>query len=362
MEPGKIYVDTRRFRLRSYIAIGVGILLVIATIIGLIVMMNKDADTPSEAAASPGPTLTPLALASDTPAPNQPPTETPSPAPTPTLEPYQHVVQSGETLFFIIQLYGYRDLSVVPDIVLLNGMSSQDQPLVAGYTLLIPRQTPTPGPTTASTEQAAVIVPVDTLDPGAPTQDVSGCNLENRCISPDGAYWIHIVQEGETLAGLAFQYDTRINDIQVANNLGSDIIYPNQQLQIPILITLTPTLTPTGGPDSTATPTPSLSAPTLLSPAKGAIIARGQPVVLQWVPDHALSGDAHYLVVIRNTASGEEFRATTRSNAYRVPSQLQPGLGASQNYEWWVVVINGSEITSPVISGQGTLWPFTWGG
>lgn len=344
------------------IIIIVGVVVALSAIVGLIVVLTQSGDSPGRAEATPDV----LPSATPTPSPSAtigPPTETPTPAATPTLEPYRHVVQAEETLLYIIQQYGYIDLAVVPEILVLNGMANEND-LQAGQTLLIPRQTPTPGaaPTTAGAEDAGGEA-APAAGGGGGAIEYTDCTIDNRCISPDGQYWIHIVQEGDTVAGIAHAYGSRVPAVLEANNLPNDpIIGIGTPIYVPILVTLTPTLTPTGGPGSTATPTPTQSPPILLAPAPEAEIARGEPVALQWVPIRSLEGDQHYLVVVRNLDTGEEFRATTRSDAYRLPEDLQPGVGQSMNYEWQVVIVDGKSPDSPVVGGQGGVWTFTWGG
>jgi len=302
------------------------------------------------------PTLAASSTPTLTPSPSGPPTLTPTPLPTATLEPYAYTVQPGDTLYYVIQLFGYRDLAVVPEVLALNGMASENEPLRAGQTLLIPRQTPTPGPTPTPTPTSGG----PTLDPNV-TIDYTGCSPDNRCISPDGQYWIHIVQPGENVLLIAYEYDSTADAIRRANGLVNDIIYPNQELKVPILVTLTPTLTPTGGPNSTATPTPTLEPPSPLAPANGETIPRNRSVVLEWAAIHMLQANESYLLVLRNRSTGEESRFVTRSNAFRLPNSFQPGVGRSVQFEWYVVIVRGNTPDAPVISGAGTPQVFTWG-
>ncbi len=353
---------------RRLIFIGLGVLIVVIAIAGIILLLiGGDAPPTAESAASP--TSPAVATFTPTPSPVGPPTETPTPSPTATLEPLEYRVQQGDTLVAILCSVGYCYREIIPTVVALNGMTSENQPLIPGTVLLIPRATPTPGPTPSPTGTPDAATSPQATQPaaeGTPAStagvDLSQCGVENPCVSEDGRFWIHTVQEGETVAGLAFAYGTRVNAILEANGLPQDpLIFPGNQLLIPILVTLTPTLTPTGGPGSTATPLPTLSAPTLLAPANGATLARGQSVVLQWVADRPLAEGTHYLVVVRRTDTGAEHRATTQSSIYRLPAELQPGLGESLRYEWRVLVISGSAPDAPVISGQGATSTFTWG-
>lgn len=364
---------------RQLIVLAGLILVIVAVLTGIVLILTSGgggrgsgdegsvAEVEDVTTEAPTPSPTPPAT---TPA---PPTETPTPEATPTLEPYQYTVQSGDTLYYILQLFGYRDLSVVPEVVALNNMTDEND-LTAGETILIPRQTPTPAPTPTegpSPTPGPTSTPTVTPGPGTPTvdpnvtPDLSGCSYEpgSRCISPDGAFWLHEVVEGDTCAQLALAYDTTVPDVLQDNMLTEAcLINPGDILRIRIKVTLTPTLTPTGGPDSTATPTPTLSPPSLLAPANRAEVARGQSVVLQWAAAQPLPRGASYLVVVRNTATDETFRATTESNIYRLPADLQPASGQSITYEWHVVIVEGSSPDAPVISGQGAPWVLIWGG
>ncbi len=363
-----IRFEVRGFsRRQAAVLIGGLIVFTVAAVGLLLTLTNRGRG--SVAGTTPGSstaTLTPSP--SPTSSPVLPPTATLTPSLTPTLEPYRYTVQEGETLYYIIQLFGYRDLAVVPEIIALNGMRDEND-LKVDQVLLIPRQTPTPGPTFTPTSQAAtgttpeVPILTSTQQPSSgPTPDYTGCSPENRCISPDGQFWIHQVVEGETISTIASYYDAYVPDLYQDNGLNQNsFISVGQILKVRIRVTLTPTLTPTGGPDSTATPTPTLSPPALLAPANGAIIARHQVVALQWAANQPLPARGYYMVQIQNRDTDEIYRAITRSNVFRVPSSLQPGIGRSARYEWWVVIVDGSTESAAVISGQGNSWVFTWG-
>lgn len=295
-----------------------------------------------------------------------PPTTTPTPTITPTLEPHTHTVQSGETGLYILTLYGYTDLSIIPEVLALNNIASLDN-LAAGQELLIPRQTPTPGPTFSPVPEGTTIEPPSddvTFTPPPtedPARDYTGCSSENRCASSDGGYWIHEVRSGDTIIGIAYQYDSSVSCILQENNLTQDMpIHEGQILRVCILVTLTPTLTPTGGPESTATPTPTHSPPPLLAPADGLQVSRNQALVLQWAAVRLLEANQHYMVIVQDVETDDEYRYTTRDNILRLPENLRPGLGQSMTYEWRVVIVSGSGTESPVISGQGAAWQFVW--
>lgn len=73
---------------------------------------------------------------------------------------------------------------------------------------------------------------------------------------PNGAV-IHVVQDGQTLIGIASGYKIPLADLKTANKLISDIIYTGQKLVItPSAVpSLTPTITLTPRPTQTVTPT-----------------------------------------------------------------------------------------------------------
>jgi LysM repeat protein len=342
-----------------------GVIIIAAALISLIVLLPREnePETAQSASrtASPSPSPSPLVSAS----PPGPPTNTATAAQTATLVPYEYVVQAEDTLGFIIQQFGYRDLSIIPEIIALNNLACEAC-IQEGQTLLIPRQTPTPGPShTASPTLNPLITPGTATPTGTvgSTLDMTpqtyvGCSPENRCVSPDGQYWIHNVVEGDTVSSIARAYSSFVPCLLEANGMPPDpILSIGQEIRVCILVTLTPTLTPTGGPDSTATPTPQPSAPSLLAPAMNADIGR-EDVVFQWATVHPLAEGQWYLLIVMNRDTGEEVKATTRSNSYRIPaSQLEPG-----NYEWRVAVVGSSSADAPILSLPGETRLFSWGG
>lgn len=343
-----------------------GVVVIVLAILALIFLRPGNAPI---AEVTGTPTLPPTASVEASPTLAGPPTETLPPSLTPTLAAYEYTIQSGDTLLFIIQQYGYRDLSIIPAVIALNGMSSEND-LIAGETLLIPRQTPTVGPTFTITPTLDPLVsPTATNTPG-PTRDPNAtlapdeCTPEVRCPSSDGKYWIHFVREGETIASIALGYNSSVPCLKQENGFSGDnpVISIGQQIKVCILVTQVPTLTPTGGPDSTATSLPTPMAPSPLAPANNSTIARNQGVILQWAAARPLTPTQSYVVIITNTTSGAESRKVTRTNSIRVPESLRPGVGQSTRYDWRVIIVNGTSTDSPVVSGAGQIYSFTWGG
>lgn len=366
---------------RNALLIAGGVSLLIAAVVGIVLVLTTgrgNSGTSDNAPAPPtGITTAPTNTLSATEPPENGGVVAPPPdeeaAPLPTLEPYEYTVQPGETLLFIIQLFGYRDTSIIPEVLVLNGLPNENS-LQEGQTLLIPRQTPTPGPSLTPTlevtetptpeglEETAIALATEGILP-TETPIPPSCSFNSRCVTTDGQYYRHIVSEGETAAGIVFQYNTRYDDFVSVNGLSAadPVLQVGQELLVPILVTATPTLTPTGGPNSTATPTPTPSPPTLLAPANGIRIPRSDAVVLQWVPVSLLQPGQLYLVEVRNPNSGEiVLQETTNSNTYPLPESLQPDGGNAIVYSWRVVVVEGQNLAAPV-SGQGVIWQFTWG-
>jgi LysM repeat protein len=315
--------------------------------------------------------------------------EQPAEPSTPTVEatwtpqpPYEHPVQENETLLFILQLYGYRTLDVVPAVLALNGLPSEDY-IQVGQVLKIPRQTPTPSPSpdpnqptsppSASEEGVEPVVGEAStaefsIGATSPPGSVQGGDSGNRVTSSDGRFWVHTVQEGENIASIARSYDSSVPCILQNNGFQYDadrqpIIFVGQQINVCIVVTLTPTPSPTGDPfNSTATPTPTLSPPLLLAPANEKSFGRNEDVTLQWVATYPLTGDQRYLVIAQDLTNNRDFRATTTKNAFKLPTDLRPGIGQTLNFEWRIVILQGDTTESPMVSGLGEPRQFTWGG
>jgi LysM repeat protein len=367
-----IEVDLSSLDLRRLIIIGGGVLAIVIAAVGLLLLTrNPEQESLALSTLSASPTSSPSPTASLATGPAvemaSPAAEAASPAPTSTLEPYCHTVQPGDTVTSILLLYGYTTLDVIPEVLALNGLSSPEM-IAAGQTLCIPRQTPTPGPPPSPTIEGATPKPTERpviLGATSPPSDAEAGSPENRVLSADGLFWVHAVREGESLALIATEYDSNLNCI-IQNNTfthdaeGNPLVYQGQRVNVCVIVTPIPSPTPTGGPGSTATPTPTYSPPLLLAPANGASIARNQDVVLQWAAIRPLGRDERYLVIVQDLARNQEFRATTRTNSLRLPSELRPGAGKSGEYEWRVVIVGEDDIEAPAISGLGEPYRFVW--
>jgi len=193
---------------------------------------------------TPKPTFTPdvvgWAFVTATPTPKQPtasatsvglstPTsaipQTPAVSPTPVL--VKHVVQPGETLLDIAIRYQVPS----DEILRLNKIESADL-IFAGQELLIPVP-PTPTPTVAA----------GVGTPGPSATGTAGTP------APSPTAIVHVVQPGDTLLGISYQYRADLREIRRVNNLPGDWIYVGQKLTIP-----NPSLVPGTGPTPTPVP------------------------------------------------------------------------------------------------------------
>jgi LysM repeat protein len=225
------------------------------------------------------------------------------PAPTadvpPTPEPTQlltHIVKAGENLTSIATDYG----TTVEAILEVNHIEDP-RSLRTGQELIIPLAGSVGGPTPMH---------------GAPTAVPRGTEVV-----------IHLVQSGESLLGIALQYDTSVEIIMAANNIAdAQWIFAGQELIIP-LGTPTPVPTPTPRPTPTPTPGPPHAAPDLLDPAEGESF-RGEEadIVLNWASVGILAEDEWYLLRLRLMTEPvyQHPSVWTKTTSWRVPASLHP--------------------------------------
>lgn len=295
-------------------------------------------------------------LESPTPSPTAgPPTETFTP--TATLGPIEHTIQQEETLGYIIQLYGYTDFSVIDQIVAMNPIIPNADSLPgAGSVILIPR------PTATSTPEGFV-----------PTETPEGATA----ISPESQLLQHTVREGETIVGIAGQYETTLPVLDQLNPelqfFNCDFTNPSggPECNVPLSVgqtvnvpapTPTPTLSPTPSGSETATPTPTYMAPMLVFPPEGAT-AQGSSIQLQWVSIGILPPDYYYLVEVENTTTAQSFLRVTRDTSLTLGGDIAPTDGQTHDLRWRIRV--GVQTESGAfrpLSAEGSWRTLRWRG
>ncbi len=286
----------------------IGIVLGVLIIVGLVMLFNRaqqenaaqvaqaalaataNADTPTPTVTlTPTPTVTPTPL---------PPTDTPTLTPVPTATPRTHIVESGQSMLLIAQTYGVP-LNVLFDFNRLT----EDDILSVGQEIKIP-------PSRAD----SVAAPLPGND-GLPAQ------------------MVYVVQQGDTLSGIASDKGTTVDAITQANPLTDlSLIFPGQQLIVP-LSTPTPTHTPTPLPTHTPTPGPDYPPPALLLPTNGQVVDQ-RTLLLNWTSPRLLADDEFYVVTL---LWPNNVRTThwVRSNSLRLPRDERPANG---NISWSVSI------------------------
>lgn len=309
------------------------------------------------ASATPTPTAA-LQIAQPTDVPTQPVTDEPAATPTPSV--VEYVIQPDDTLIYIIQQFGYRDLAVLGEIVRINSnLPSADRLPGPGNTILIPL--PTIAPTLPADVQTA------TAMSGIPQVSLA---IQTTIVP-------HIVRDGETILGIAEQYRTTLRVLRDLNPqigfFNCDLSNPSGGPDCTVLLdtgaavnvpapTPTPTLSPTPSGNETATPTPTFAAPRISFPPRDAAINAASTFTLQWVSVGVLEAQQVYLIQIENLASGTAFNDITRATSYRLPAEIAPANGERQQYRWRVSVAQqNADGRYAVVGAEGEWRTFTWG-
>ncbi len=313
------------------------------------------------------PTLTPSATMTLSPEPildTAPPTGTAEPPTatatfTETPNPYAtYIIQQGDTIIYIVQLFGHRDLAVIDEVLRLNSnIRSQDRLPGAGSSITIPLPTATFTPEgfalTASAQPPNVPqirLPIDTEIIQIP------------------------VQEGITILGIAQEYNTTLPIMATLNpqlgffncdftnpSGGPDctvILGPNDIVNVPQL-TPTPTLSPTFSGNETATPTPTYIPPIAFFPQQESVVS---PVSfsLQWLTVGILRANESYLVELQDTTSGTQHLDVTRNTSYALPSSLIPADGQPHIMRWRISVAVPNDQGAYRFISEGAWHSFTW--
>jgi LysM repeat protein len=298
-------------------------LILLAVILGLGAVLVFFVLRSSGRVVEPTPTVTVTLTATATITPT-PVTPTLTNTPEPTATPVTYTVNSGDTCIGIALSFGVS----VQSIVLLNNLPADCGSLAVGQAILIPQPTPTP-----------TSPPTATLSASEATE--AACEKVS-----------YIVQDGDTLSGIARFYDIPIAEIRSYNGLTSDQVYSGQPLEIPLCARA-----PTPGPSPTPTPPPPYSAPNLLLPADGTTFPGTDATIsLQWASVGALNPNESYLISVIDVTSGENNRVveTTTDTSFQVPRSLRPTDGVVHIFRWTVSTVrqvgtddNGNPIFDP---------------
>lgn len=294
-----------------------------------------------------------------------PPTLTFTPTDTPG--PYEHTIQENETLGYIVQLYGYTDLSVgsggIIDLVVASNpnIPNADSLPGPGNVIFIPRQTATPTP--ENIETAAVVEATD------------AASVPNVVLPENTTITQYIVQNNDTIIGIAQDYSVTLEQIAVLNpeldffSCNFEIPSGGPNCNVPLQLgqainlpapTPTPTLSPTPSGNETPTPTPTYSAPLLIYPPQGAVALPGV-FSLQWVSVGVLGAGDVYLVEVRDMTLNSVFFDVTRDTSYLLPESLIPSDGQTHTINWTVHVARQNQQGQYApIGGTSTLRSFQW--
>ena len=248
--------------------------------------------TPAPSATiSPTTTLTPTR----TPTPTLSPTPTPEPSPTPIV----HTVRQGDTYLGIALEYDI-DLEAL---LAANNLKVTDiiQP---GQTLKIP---------------ASADAPLPTPEP-----------LTGLINYP--------VEQGDTVEAIAIRF--HIPPTVILEN--NDIPNPNKLQAGRVLIIPVGTITPAPAVKTTATPTPRVQPPVLISPPDGGVYAGETGPLLRWVATGLLLPDVWYQVGLTyaDPHLPEIDPIRTKASSIRLDNALRPPPDASSSeIRWWVRLV-----------------------
>jgi LysM repeat protein len=301
--------------------------------------------------------------------------------------------QEGDTVYGMAIRCGHQDLAIVDTILDINDMDSPTE-LQLGQVLEIPWPTPTPGgpPTEApassdtgdgetgavlpdGADQVAVVSDVPVNEFGTP--DLLATYQTAEPTLRPGQAW-HTVQSGETIMGIAYDYDTSVETLSQINpeipflqcDFGelyggpncSVMLIEGQQLRVPVPL---PTFTFTPSPEGTLTPTPTptatFNAPYLVAPEDGAHFNADQMVTVRWNGTGTLASNERYLVRVQDVDTGNEYTATVTGQTYVLPGGWQPSDRNRHTFEWTVAVATVDDSMNVLTEDHATdPRQFTW--
>jgi LysM repeat protein len=253
------------------------------------------------------------------------------------MPPVTYTVKAGDYCSSLALIYKVS----INSIITANSLDS-DCTLIPGDVIKIPQPTPT-----------ATAQPTGTLSPAEATS--------SACQSLP-----YVVLANDTLSSISLNYNISVDSIKNYNNLPSDIVWPGENLNLPLCQRL-----PTEGPTPTPTTPPPYPAPNLLLPNDGIVYSSiTDAIVLQWSSVGTLRDNEAYMVTIEDvtsTGTKRNVQYVTDSKA-NVPVSLRPLDNTSHIFRWWVVVARqtGSNTDgTPIYAANGTsslMRVFGWAG
>jgi LysM repeat protein len=298
------------------------VLIIFIVLLGIFTVQPPEAEAVNEQATIEV-LLSPLATWTPQPSPpptnTEPPPSTPTitlmPEPTNTLEPpREHTISSGDTLFGLALQYRISLESILE----ANEMT-QNSPIIAGQTLLVPWPTPTPSLVPVGMEFNGELVIADPVD----------CRR-------------YEIVAGDSLNAIAARADIDYDLFLLVNRLTSDsVIQPGDTVCIPEIV-YGATLPPTAGPSPTPSLTPPPPGPSLLYPVQEAVIdPHDDLITLQWVAVRDLAEDEWYMVEVSDmdNLDAAPWRGFTRDNSFQVPSSWRPTVEEPHQMRWRVSLV-----------------------
>lgn len=340
----------------------------------------NETNTPAPTATlepTPTPTITPTLEPSLTPFPTQglptdPPAPTETPEPIPTDGPWEHTVLPNQQLIEIIQIYGYRTLDVIPEIVAINANIATSDILPVGEVILIPRPTTAPA---IEQEQAVDPVEEQSTTTGSGIPEIR--TRDSYTIPPGYQLHPYQVQGGDDVITIVER--TEGLTLALFNQYNAEILFPGCNFELPgggpncnpliregqwvNILTRQPPPTPTSTPigNETSTPTPTISAPQMVSPPDGGL-ASGS-IQLSWIATGLRQEGQIYVVTVHNLTNGSIWTDGTSHHSIRLPNSIIPPTGEEHEIEWHVAIGSRSETGDFYITGgQAAPYRFRWRG
>lgn len=251
-----------------------------------------------------------------------------------------HVVRQGETLLGIAGAYGVT----VEEIQAANGLN--DVLIRAGDELIVPVVQPAQG-------EASQVV---------------------------ASRFEYTVQQGDTIISIASRFGSTVQEIQQANNLAGDSIFPGDVLMIPVpqvppaVLASSPAPTPapangaaSGGAFLTPQPETIYIEPRLIGPPDGAVIPRNEAALLRWISVDVLDANEWYVLLLYPVSGAAKPIPSiwTKATSYRLEPEMAPAEGQAAEYAWQVSVVRvkpgaNSQYALEAASPPSELRRFTW--